>query len=381
MQELKECAEALIERQDRLHLWRKKAWDRLAGQNISLEGEILPLAVCPQKSGQEKEPIEPNTLVFADGFFQGARLSAPIVATAMESAMSVYGAFLQPRWNRALAEESDSFALMNGVLQGGGAFLYVPPHTQWEAPIHILYRQRTPAMCFPRLQIFLGKGSSIKIIERTEGDAASSLSNVYIDLNLDAGASLRRCDMSHWHSSTRYFSSLRCSLKRDSFLESVSLSENALFSRHSIKAQLLEENSEALLRGLWTLDRERKAEMHVFVEHVAPSCRSRQHFKGVLRDRARSRFEGKIFVHPEAQKTEAYQINNNLSLSDEALAIAKPNLEIFADDVKASHGATIAQLNEEDLFYLRSRGIGEAEAKEMLVEGFCSEMAKYRFGS
>jgi Fe-S cluster assembly protein SufD len=110
------------------------------------------------------------------------------------------------------------------------------------------------------------------------------------------------------------------------------------------------------------------------VEHIAPHTRSRQHFKAILRDRSRSSFEGKILVRPEAQKTQAYQLNNHLLLSEEALSFAKPNLEIFADDVKASHGATVSQLNEEELFYFRCRGFPLVVAQEMLAEGFCNEI-------
>ena len=112
----------------------------------------------------------------------------------------------------------------------------------------------------------------------------------------------------------------------------------------------------------------------MFVEHAAPHARSLQKFKGVLKDTAQSSFEGKIFVRPEAQKTEAYQLNHNLLLSEGAIAHAKPNLEIFADDVKASHGATFAQVDEEQLFYLKSRGISAEVASQLLIGGFMQEM-------
>jgi Fe-S cluster assembly protein SufD len=113
---------------------------------------------------------------------------------------------------------------------------------------------------------------------------------------------------------------------------------------------------------------------HVFVEHAAPHARSLQKFKGVLKDIAQSSFEGKIFVRPVAQKTEAYQLNHNLLLSEGAIANAKPNLEIFADDVKASHGATFSQVDEEQLFYLKSRGLSSMDATQLLIRGFMQEM-------
>ncbi len=283
MQELKDHFTKLIETPDRLHLWRKKAWDRLEEQTVSLDAPLPPIALCP---GGDHVPEE-NTFVFVDGFFQGAKLPSPIVCMKMDAALLVYGAFLQNRWNRSLAEEKDPFALMNGALQGRGAFLYVPPNARLEAPLRMIHRFTAKTMAFPRLQIFLGKGSSLKIIEKTEGDIFSLLCNTHIDVSLDSGSSLTFLNESRASPQARYFSSLRASLKRDSCLQSLVLSDGALFSRHSVRVQLLEENSEALLRGLWRLSGERQSHTNVLVEHIAPHCRSRQHFKGVLGDRSR----------------------------------------------------------------------------------------------
>jgi Fe-S cluster assembly protein SufD len=157
-------------------------------------------------------------------------------------------------------------------------------------------------------------------------------------------------------------------------LKHLSVTQGPRLTRHSLRAVLNGENSDALLQGLWHLKGLSQAHTHVEVEHAAPSARSLQKFKGILNDHSQSSFEGKIFVRPIAQKTEAYQLNNNLLLGDHSIAYAKPNLEIFADDVKASHGATMAQLDEEQLFYLKSRGITETDAKALLIDGFRHEM-------
>ena len=127
----------------------------------------------------------------------------------------------------------------------------------------------------------------------------------------------------------------------------------------------------SMVCGCWTKKRESHTNVHI--EHQAPHCRSHQLFKGVLTDVSRSSFEGKIYVKQAAQKTEAYQLNNNLLLSDRANADSKPNLEIFADDVKASHGATVGQLDAEQLFYLRARGFTDNDAKNLLVDGYAKE--------
>jgi hypothetical protein len=142
------------------------------------------------------------------------------------------------------------------------------------------------------------------------------------------------------------------------------------FGSTKIRAELVEENANVELFGLI----QSEASVQSEVRHLAPHTKSRQHFKSVLRGKMKSSFEGKIYVAPIAQKTEAYQLSNALLLSDDATHRAMPNLEIFADDVKASHGATTGQIDEESLFYLRSRGLSEIEAKELLVEGFCKEI-------
>ena len=139
-------------------------------------------------------------------------------------------------------------------------------------------------------------------------------------------------------------------------------------------AELLEENVSFVLSGLAMVTDERKANIHALVDHVAPHGTSRQQIKMILNGQSKADFEGKIYVRRAAQKTAAYQLNNNLILSETATVTTQPNLEIFADDVKASHGATVAQLSEEALFYLRARGIPLKEARSLLTHAFCREL-------
>ena len=155
---------------------------------------------------------------------------------------------------------------------------------------------------------------------------------------------------------------------------SVSLTHGSKVHRTSYALSLKGENSEVDLKGLWDLEGAKRAHTHVTIRHESPHARSMQLFKGLLKGSSQSSFEGKILVDPIAQKTQAYQLNHNLLLSDGCIANSKPNLEIFADDVKASHGATVSQLKPDQLFYLKSRGLGEQKAKELLVQGFCQEI-------
>jgi Fe-S cluster assembly protein SufD len=169
-------------------------------------------------------------------------------------------------------------------------------------------------------------------------------------------------------------SDFKATLKSGSNLKHLALTTTGLLTRNRLRVSLLGEQAEALLQGLWNLLESHQCQTHVHVEHAAPSCRSLQKFKGVLKEQSQSSFEGKIYVHPIAQKTEAYQLNHNLILSDAAIANAKPNLEIFADDVKASHGATMSEVDDEQLFYLQSRGISKESARSLLIRGFIQEI-------
>jgi Fe-S cluster assembly protein SufD len=358
----------LLDPKDPLFALRQQGWKLFqeiglprpkqeAFQYLTKKLEFPKPAPLPQKQkGQEGE------LLFVDGYFQAEKVAAPLICLPLDQAIRSYGIFLQNRIAKQLKEETDPFAALNLAFQGKGAFLYVPP--KCKAALHLKQLFTAQAMSNGRIQIYLGRGS--ELILRQTAENLPTFSNTSIDLVLDEGARCFFQDQSVGH-----FQSLRATLKRDSHLKVLFLGEQL---RHSLKVQLAEENSEVELYGLCQLAEENQSHVHVTVEHMAPHTRSRQHFKSVLKNRSRFSFEGKIYVHSEAQKTEAYQLNNNLILSDAAAANAKPNLEIFADDVKASHGATVGQLDAEQLFYLRSRGLPLEEARDWLIQGFCKEI-------
>lgn len=368
--------------------WRKKAWNRSLFLKPPLPKSeafyYVPLlewyekertrAVC--KTADPTSHILPeckeNYLVFIDGYFQPnlSKIPASLIALPLSSAMKSYGLFLQNRMMRMEKEETEFFAALNGACHGEGLFLYVPPSVSIEAPLQIIHLSTSKGLAFPRVQLVLGKGSSLRIIQTAPSQDAIS----FIDAILDVGSRLNFYDVSSPPKEVFQMQTFRASLKRDSFLETLFITKGSEAIRNSFKVELLEENCEALLRGISLLSGKNQSHVYGKVEHVAPNCRSRQHFKSILEEKSRSSFEGKIYVHPEAQKTEAYQHSQSLLLSDEAISYAKPNLEIFADDVKASHGATVSQLDREALFYLRSRGLFELEAKSLLIEGFCEEI-------
>jgi Fe-S cluster assembly protein SufD len=300
-------------------------------------------------------------LVFVDGHFTPSLSSIPpqIVCLPMQEAHKTYGLFLKKRWTH---------------LPDTGVFVYVPPNIRLTAPIHLLHVFNGPSPATPLLQIVVGKGSSIEWLQSSQFLTDTPHMNGTIDFALEAGASAKFVDVQLLPKEARSSFSIRSTLKRDANLSIFHATNGAKEARFSANAELLEEQGNALLEALAMLSGERRSDIHALMEHAAPHCTSRQTIKMALSGQSRSHFEGKIYVRPIAQKTEAYQLNKQLLLSDQAIATAKPNLEIFADDVKASHGATVSQLNDEELFYLCSRGLSPSIAKSLLIEGFCREL-------
>jgi len=343
--------------------WRQKARERLEGlPKMNWPQPALPKSIVYEAPG--------STIVFVDGFYSPelSKLPAEIICLPLDAALKSYGLFLQNRWTKIFKEETDPLYLSNAADHGRGLFLYAPPNVQSE--LQIIHVATGSELASPKIQITLGKNASLSVVQTVKGGFSNGVADVF----LDAGATLKFYDMELLPADAHSNMTLRAGLKRDAKLEVFHATDGAKNVRFSASAELLEENSSFLLRTLGMLSGERQATVCALADHAAPHCTSRQHVKMVLNGRSKSSFDGKIYVRSPAQKTEAYQLNNNLLLSDSAVAGSKPGLEIFADDVKASHGATFSQLSKEELFYLRSRGLPLSVAKSLLMQAFCREI-------
>lgn len=388
---------------DGLKRVRAKAWDRflelgLPKRSLEVYSYIRLRNLFSRSFGPAtvesltKEQLVPylypechnSVLVFVNGAFQPglsslANLPKKVVIDTLGEAMLSFGAFLDNHWTKTAKDEKDPFAILNAALHPSGAFIYLPPQTVVEQPIQILNLLTSAAqksLVMPRVQVFAGRQAEVTLAETViEMDCSGYCLNQVTDIVLEEGANVKFISESSslspdaWH-----FNALRSTLKRDSHLKAVSFTDGAMTVRNDYHVTLTGEGGDACLNGVSMLDEKREAHTNILIDHQAPNCRSNQLFKNVLTDIARSSFEGKIYVRQAAQKTEAYQLNNNLILSDKANADSKPNLEIFADDVKASHGATVGQLDAEQLFYCRTRGYSLDEARNLLVHGFCEEV-------
>lgn len=325
-----------------------------------------------------------SVLVMVNGHYHPelSRLSAlpkRLVILPLQEASRTYGGFLTNQWNKLLKEENDPFSMLNAALYQNGLFIYAPPKTVLDIPVQLLHVTACgdiPMLMTPRIQSFIGSQSQLEFVSTyAHLSGQKSLITLSMDAAIDEDSHVRYIqapfDLSR---QSWYFDAFRATLKRNSTLKTVLTTEGSASMRHDYRVALTGENSEASLSGVWMLSGNHEAHVNILMEHQAPHCRSMQLFKSVLNDASRSSFEGKILVQQAAQKTEAFQLNNNLLLSDQAKADSKPNLEIFADDVKASHGATVGQLDHEQLFYLKTRGYSEQAAKNILVYGFCKEV-------
>lgn len=322
-------------------------------------------------------------IVFVNGYFQPSLsrlggLPSKIVILPIDEALRSFSGFFMNNWVKSLREEADPFAALNAAMHPKGAFLYVPPKIVVEKPIQILHimASESPGIMMPRLHVFAGIQAQLQLVSTHAAlTKASYFYNAVVDIHLEEDVNLKYYqDITNQVEDSWHFHAYRANIKRNSVFKTIDITDGSKAVRADYKASLLGEGAEALLNNLWMLSGKREAHSHVLMDHQAPNCHSMQLFKGALSEFSRSSFEGKILVRQAAQKTDAFQLNNNLLLSERAHADSKPNLEIFADDVKASHGATFGQLNDEHLFYMKSRGFTSEEAKNLLVYGYCKEI-------
>jgi Fe-S cluster assembly protein SufD len=237
---------------------------------------------------------------------------------------------------------------------------------------------RDPGTTFsPRNLIVAEEGSQATVLESYHGlNPAAYFTNVVTELIASDNAVLEHCKFQDESLTAFHVAAIHAQVGRGSNVISHSISTGARLARNNIRTVLAGEGLECTLNGLYLTRKDQLADHHMVVEHAQPHCASHEYFNGILDGRSKGVFHGRILVRPGAQKTDAKQTNKNLLLSDEATVDTKPQLEIYADDVKCTHGATIGQLNEDAIFYLRARGIGAETARRMLIHAFAGEITE-----
>jgi Fe-S cluster assembly protein SufD len=273
---------------------------------------------------------------------------------------------------------NNTFAALNQAFFSDGAFIHVPAGAAVEEPVQLIYissaRQSGEAI-HPRNLIIAEANSKLTVIESyiSTGKAAY-FTNAVTEIVAGDNAYLEHVKLQDEAADAFHIATIQGEFGRASNVTVHSFALGAKLSRTNIRAKLAGEGLECILNGLYVTKDEQLADHHMIVEHAQPHCASHEYFNGILDDKSKGVFHGRILVQQIAQKTDAKQTNKNLLLSDNATADTKPQLEIYADDVKCTHGATIGQLNEESIFYLRTRGLGPETARRMLIHAFAGEI-------
>ena len=329
---------------------------------------------------KELECIE---LVFVNGTYSEKysnikNLPNELTIKNMANALGNDEDFLKKHLSQYVNDNSSSFTALNTAFIQDGAYINVPSDLILERPISITYVSKDNSNIFathPRNLIFMGENSKATIIENYIGiDDTNYFTNAVTETSLSQGASLKHYKIQQESSNAFHIGNLNASQNKDSRFESHSISIGGALVRNDINAQLNEEGAEIIMNGLYMTDNAQHIDNHTRVDHFKPYTQSNQNYRGVLNGKSRGVFNGKVVVHPQAQKIEAYQNNANLLLSDDAEIDTKPELEIYADDVKCNHGATIGQLDNDMLFYLRSRAVDEQTARSLLTYAFVDEI-------
>lgn len=316
-------------------------------------------------------------------FRENVEMEVPdeVVICGLQEASVKYPDLFYKHYNQyAGAAGRDGLVALNTAFAQDGVFVYVPDHVVMEKPLQVinLLRAKADLMAFQRNLIILGRNAkaTVLVCDHTLSDDHFLMNNA-TEVYLDEGAHFEYCQIQSQHMGASQINSLFVSQQRNATFDNTLVTLYGGVIRNNMYVALNQEGGECNLYGMYILDKKQQVDNFSYIDHIAPHCRSNEHFKGVLDDASLANFSGCIRVRPDAQKTEAYQVNNNLLLTDTARINAKPQLIIDADDVKCSHGATVGQIDEEALFYLRSRGIGAEEAKMMLMFGFAHDIIRH----
>jgi len=326
--------------------------------------------------------VEGAVLVFVDGRFS-ARLSrlAALPAGTFAGDLATALKWDQGQLERHLAAHApfDLRALtsLNTALFADAAVVAVPDGAVVEEPVQLLFLSSADAgrATHPRALILAGENSQLRIVETYASlGSAHFFTNAVTELVAAAGAVVDHYRLQRESDHGYHVGITQLRAGRSASVSSHSVTLGGLISRHDAVAVLAGEGADCTLNGVYLADGRQLVDNHTEIEHAMPHGTSHEVYKGILGGRARAVFNGRIRVRPDAQKTDAKQTNKTLLLSDEAQINTKPQLEIFANDVRCTHGATVGQLSEDALFYLRARGIGRDEARSLLVKAFVSDV-------
>jgi Fe-S cluster assembly protein SufD len=328
-----------------------------------------------------------HTLVFVNGRFSAelsntAALPDGVQVLPLARAYDELPLLLEQHVGRITSMDAHTFTALNTAFINDGAVVHVTQDVEIKRPIHLLFlsdRDAVNGVAQPRNLIVLDRFAKATVIETyaglaDEAGAGAYFTNAVTEATIGDGATLTHLKLQRESAQAFHVGTVDVRQGRDSHLVSFSFATGAALSRTNIYTELRGEGCGATLNGLYLGDGDQHIDHQTRIEHVEPNCYSRELYKGILDGSAHGVFNGKVFVHPAAQKTDGKQTNQTLLLSEKAEIDTKPQLEIFADDVKCTHGATVGRLDETSLFYMKSRGINSRTARELLTYAFAADV-------
>ncbi len=304
---------------------------------------------------------------------------AGVVVCTFKQAATEYSELFQQYYNKKAQQSEHSIVALNTAFVQDGLFIYVPENVALEKPIQLLHYLYGEEKTFinGRKLIIVEKNAEVKIVSETYTLVNQQfLTNTVTELFVAENAKAEYYVLQNQLDQATILSNLLVTQKRDSVVNANTISLNAKAIRNNVTVDLEDKNCDNHTYGLYLPNGKETVDNFSAINHIAPHCNSWEHFKGILDEKSQAAFCGRIHVYKDAQKTEAYQTNNNLILTNSAKANTKPQLIIEADDVSCSHGATVGQLDEEAIFYLQSRGIPYKEAYKMMMSAFVSDITE-----
>ena len=329
------------------------------------------------------DEMEHSLIVFINGRYSAEHsnlLNLPkgVIVGSIAEEMKKNNEVLQKHFGKYANYQNHIFTALSTAYTDDGAFICIPSGKIVEEPIHIVFiaaSEDEKILVQPRNLFVAEKSSQVTIIEHyVSADEAIHFTNAVTEIVAEENAVVDHIKLQEESKKAFHIARMEVDQERNSNFASHLISTGADLSRNEFNARFNDEGGECKLNGLFMIDGTQLFDAHTLMDHAKPHCNSHEHYKGILDEKSRGVFNGKVIVRQDAQKTNAFQENNNILLSDEALVNTKPQLEIFADDVKCSHGATIGQMDEDAKFYLESRGIGEETSKSILLHAFASDV-------
>jgi len=319
-------------------------------------------------------------LVFFNGIFQehlSDIIDKPgVFAGNLKTGLKKYPEVIEKYLGKYATHKDGIFTALNTALMSDGAFIYLQDGKVIEKNIQVIYvnGDKAPVSINPRNLYILGKNAQVKVVEAYEGvEGAVYFTNKVTESIVDANGYFEHILIQDESTSAYHISTTEVDIERQSVLKNYNICFGSAIARNDINGRFNDQYGELTFNGLFIGHGKQLIDNHTLIDHAMPNCQSHELYKGVLSDMSRGVFNGKIYVRQDAQKTNAFQENKTILLSSDAHIDAKPQLEIFADDVKCTHGATIGQLEESQLYYLRSRGIGPELARTMLINAFADD--------